>query len=148
MPEVQVVADDQSLGPDPAQQHLCSEVKGGAPGLYLVELDQKCMIDPTAAYQAKPILKARQERRCTLSTQDHCRVPDKGDHGRLDLTLSSLTHRPGKDLLVTKVDAVEGAQRRHGPQVDQPTVTPTMHLHDHTRYWRNDRQAYAGIVTR
>jgi hypothetical protein len=49
---------------------------------------------------------------------------------------------------MAKVDAVEGAQRRHGAQVDQLTVTPTMYLHDNTRYWRNDRQAYAGIVTR
>ena len=145
---MQVIADDEGLCSNPTQQNLLSEFECGALGLTLIKFHKKGMVDSASSDQVKPVLEARQERRCTLSTQDHCRVPDKGDHGRLDLTLSSLTHRPGKDLLVTKVDAVEGAQRRHGPQVDQPTVTPTMHLHDHTRYWRNDRQAYAGIVIR
>lgn len=148
VPEVQVIADHQCLCSDPAQQDLLGEIQGSTACLDLVELDQECMVDPASANEVQPVIEARKERRCALGPQNHRRVPDKGDHGRFDSTLTCLANRSGKDLLMAKVDAVEGAQRRHGAQVDQLTVTPTMYLHDNTRYWRNDRQAYAGIVTR
>ena len=114
MTEVQVVADNERLGASPTEQDLLGELQRRPARLGLIKLNQEDMVNSAAADQLEPFLKARQERRSTLGSQNLSRMLNEGDYGRLQLTLSCLSDRSTKNLLVAKVHAVKGAEGRDG----------------------------------
>ena len=105
---MEVLADDDELGPKAVDQHVVHELIGALVRAVLVEDDDDRGVDAGLLEQFELLRQVRQQPRRRFRAYDRRRVAVEGEHDRLRAELRCVPADVGDHGLVPEMDAVVG----------------------------------------
>ena len=108
-PEVEVLADDHRTGVQCVGEDLAHEVVGGGERSVVVEVHDIDHVDTVDVEQLELLVERHEDLGCVLGPQHQRRVDVEGHDRRQHVADLGLGAQVAQHVLVTEVDAVEGA---------------------------------------